>query len=156
YPGASRWAYYSARRLNHMDVHRTGESESFRIDVANLCVWRRNGAAVDERLDLPPKTFDVLRYLVENAGRLIGHDELLTAVWRDIHVQPEVLKSHILAIRNALGDSSSNPRFIETQRGRGYRFIGSLGGLTPPAARPEAALGAPLTEPALAGSAGEH
>jgi DNA-binding winged helix-turn-helix (wHTH) protein len=111
----------------------TTETSALRIDVANLCLWRRNGAAVDERLDLPPKTFDVLRYLVENAGRLVSHDELLNALWRDIHVQPEVLKSHILAIRNALGDKSSSPRFIETQRGRGYRFIGPVNGF--PSAR---------------------
>ena len=72
-----------------------------------------------------PKTFDVLRYLVENAGRLVSHDELLTALWRDVHVQPEVLKSYILAIRNALGDKSASPRFIETQRGRGYPPVSS-------------------------------
>jgi DNA-binding winged helix-turn-helix (wHTH) protein/tetratricopeptide (TPR) repeat protein len=106
------------------------ETSAFRIDVANLCVWRRNGAAVNERLDLPPKTFDVLRYLVEHEGRLVSHDELLTALWVDIHVQPEVLKSHILAIRNVLGDKSSSPRFIETHRGRGYRFIGPINGLS--------------------------
>jgi DNA-binding winged helix-turn-helix (wHTH) protein/DNA-binding CsgD family transcriptional regulator/tetratricopeptide (TPR) repeat protein len=106
----------------------TTEASDFQIDIANLCVWRWNGSAVAERLDLPPKTFDVLRYLAENAGRLVSHDELLTALWRDVHVQPEVVKSHILAIRNALGDNSSSPRFIETQRGRGYRFIGPING----------------------------
>ena len=104
----------------------TTETSVFRIDVTNLCVWRRNGAGDDERLELTPKAFDVLRYLVENSGRLVSHDELLTAVWREVHVQPEVLKSYILAIRNALGDKSSNPRFIETRRGRGYRFIGPV------------------------------
>jgi predicted ATPase/DNA-binding winged helix-turn-helix (wHTH) protein len=108
----------------------TTETSAFRIDVTNLCVWRRNGAGADERLVLTPKTFDVLRYLVENSGRLVSHDELLTALWRDIHVQPEVLKSYILAIRNALGDKSSNPRFIATQRGRGYRFIGPVSSLS--------------------------
>ena len=46
------------------------ESASLRIDLVNLCLWRRNAAGGDERLDLPPKTFDVLRYLAENAGRL--------------------------------------------------------------------------------------
>src|SRR5580658_3926274 len=97
------------------------DTSEFWIDLANMCVWRRNGAATDERLDLAPKTFDVLHYLVENAGRLVGHDELLTALWRDVHVQPEVLKSHILAIRNVLDDKPSGPRFIETHRGRGYR-----------------------------------
>jgi predicted ATPase/DNA-binding winged helix-turn-helix (wHTH) protein len=105
------------------------ESALFRIDLVNLCLWRRSATGGDERLDLPPKTFDVLRYLVENAGRLVTHDELLTALWRDVHVQPEVLKSYILAIRNALGDKSASPRFIETQRGRGYRFIGEMKGI---------------------------
>jgi predicted ATPase/DNA-binding winged helix-turn-helix (wHTH) protein len=105
------------------------ESSLFRIDLVNLCLWRRNAAGGDERLDLTPKTFDILRYLAENAGRLVTHDDLLDAVWRDVHVQPEVLKSHILAIRKALGDNSSSPRFIETQRGRGYRFIGELAGI---------------------------
>jgi len=81
----------------------------------------------------PRETNRVLRYLVENTGRLVTHDDLLTAVWRDVHVQPEVLKTHILAIRTALGDDSGNPTFIETQRGRGYRFIGQMAGLTPEA-----------------------
>ncbi|WP_167558921.1 ATP-binding protein [Bradyrhizobium canariense] len=81
---------------------------------------------MDQRLKLPPKTFDVLRYLVENAGRLVTHDELLHALWRNVHVQPEVLKSHVLAIRTALGDKTEAPRFIETQRGRGYRFVGPI------------------------------
>jgi DNA-binding winged helix-turn-helix (wHTH) protein len=62
---------------------------------------------------------------------LVTHDGLLTALWRDVRVQPEVLKSHILAIRNALGDKSSSPRFIETRRGRGYRFIGPINASPP-------------------------
>ncbi|HLZ66677.1 MAG TPA: AAA family ATPase [Aliidongia sp.] len=104
------------------------EGSSFRLDLVNLCLWRKDATGADERLDLTPKTFDVLRYLVENTGRLVTHDELLAALWRDVHVQPEVLKSHILAIRSALGDKSTSPRFIETQRGRGYRFIGEMNG----------------------------
>src|SRR5882724_5119769 len=100
---------------------------SFRIDLANLCLWRSNAIGADERVDLTPKTFDLLRYLVEHPGRLVTHDELLDALWLNIHVQPEVLKSHILAIRNALGDKVASPRYIETQRGRGYRFIGTMG-----------------------------
>ncbi|MDB5394417.1 MAG: Adenylate cyclase, partial [Rhodospirillales bacterium] len=61
---------------------------SFRIDLDNLCLWRDSGAGLDERLNLTPKTFDILRYLVENTGKLVTHDELLTAVWPDVHVQP--------------------------------------------------------------------
>jgi DNA-binding winged helix-turn-helix (wHTH) protein len=99
---------------------------SFRIDLANLYLWRNSATGADERVELTPKTFDVLRYLVEHPGRLVTHDELLDAVWPGVHVQPEVLKSHVLAIRNALGDEVSSPRYIETQRGRGYRFIGTM------------------------------
>ena len=44
------------------------EIASFRIDLVNLCLWRSSAAANDERLDLT-KTFDVLRYLAENADR---------------------------------------------------------------------------------------
>jgi DNA-binding winged helix-turn-helix (wHTH) protein len=117
------------------------ETSSFRIDLVNLCLWRSKPGSVDERLKLPPKTFDVLRYLIENSGRLVTHDELLEAVWGNVHVQPEVVKGHILAIRTALGDKADNRRIIETQRGRGYRFIGSIKGLSllenPPGTTPE-------------------
>jgi DNA-binding winged helix-turn-helix (wHTH) protein len=114
------------------------ETSSFRIDPINLCLWRIDASGKNERLNLAPKAFDVLRYLFENSGRLVTHEELLAALWRDVHIQPEVLKSYILAIRNALGDKSSSPRFIETQRGRGYRFIGKMDNFTSLPENPEA------------------
>src|SRR6267142_1999314 len=80
---------------------------------------RRN----EQRIDLKPKTFDVLRYLVDNPGRLITHDELLAEVWPDAEVQQEVLKSHVLAIRKSLGDTAEEPRYVVTLRKRGYKFI---------------------------------
>ena len=112
------------------------EASSFWIDRENLCLWRSYADGEDERVRLTPKSFAVLRYLAENSGRLVTHDELLEVLWPGVHVQPEVLKSHILAIRTALGDSISNPRFIETQRGRGYRFIGMLRGSPSTAGKP--------------------
>jgi len=84
--------------------------------------------------------FDILRYLVENAGRLVTHNELLEALWPDVHVQPEVLKGQILSIRSALGDKVQKPQFIETLRGRGYRFISPVRDhhdATPAKRRPE-------------------
>ena len=63
---------------------------------------------------------------MENPNRLITHDELLSAVWSKAYVQPEILKSHILAIRAALRDKADDPQFIETVRGRGHRFIGPI------------------------------
>jgi predicted ATPase/DNA-binding winged helix-turn-helix (wHTH) protein len=110
------------------------EFPPFRLDTANQCLWRGDGAA-EERISLAPKAFDVLRYLVERPGRLVAHDELLEALWPKTYVQPEVLKSHIASIRAVLGDDARKPQFIETMSRRGYRFI------------------APVTEGALASHA---
>jgi DNA-binding winged helix-turn-helix (wHTH) protein len=63
---------------------------------------------------------------VGRAGRLVTQHELLEALWPDTFVQPEVLKSHILDVRGALGDNAKNPSFIETQPRRGYRFIATV------------------------------
>jgi predicted ATPase/DNA-binding winged helix-turn-helix (wHTH) protein len=122
------------------------EFPPFRLDPANQCLWRRTETAEDERIRLTPKAFAVLQYLVEHAGRLVTHDELLEAVWRETYVQPEVLKSHIFDIRRTLGDRAKQPRFIETLARRGYQFIAAVrqGGAAEPAALPRRD-GPPLT-----------
>ena len=97
----------------------------FRLDTVNQCLWRGEGLA-EERILLAPKAFAVLRYLVEHPGRLVTHDELFEALWPKTYVQPEVLKSHIAAIRAVLGDDARKPIFIETLSRRGYRFIASV------------------------------
>jgi TolB-like protein/DNA-binding winged helix-turn-helix (wHTH) protein/Tfp pilus assembly protein PilF len=92
--------------------------QSFRLDAANHCLWRG-----EERVIITPKAFDVLRHLVENAGRLVTQNELLEALWPETYVNQEVLRKYILEIRKALGDQHKNPVFIETVTKRGYRFI---------------------------------
>jgi DNA-binding winged helix-turn-helix (wHTH) protein len=92
--------------------------ERFRLDVANQCLWRG-----ETRISLMPKPFAVLRYLVEHPGRLVTHDQLLSAIWPDTYVQPEVLRRYILEIRRALGDRVESPRFIRTFPKRGYQLV---------------------------------
>ena len=72
---------------------------------------------------IPPKPYDMLRYLVENPGRLVTHDELLEKLWPEIYVNPELIRKYILDIRKILGDRPDKPEFIETVTKRGYRFI---------------------------------
>jgi DNA-binding response OmpR family regulator len=50
---------------------------AFRLDIANQCLWRRGDRAQEEHILLMPKAFAVLAYLVDRAGRLVTHDELL-------------------------------------------------------------------------------
>ena len=95
--------------------------QSFRLDTANQCLWR-----ADTRVSLTPKAFDVLRYLVENAGRVVTQSEILEAVWPETYVNPEVIKKYILGIRKVLGDPSDSPVFIETFPKRGYQFVASI------------------------------
>src|SRR5258707_15305163 len=92
--------------------------QSCRLDTANQCLWRG-----PERVAIPPKPYDMLRYLVENPGRLVTHDELLEKLWPEIYVNPELIRKYILDIRNILGDRPDKPEFIETVTKRGYRFI---------------------------------
>jgi TolB-like protein/DNA-binding winged helix-turn-helix (wHTH) protein/Flp pilus assembly protein TadD len=92
--------------------------KTFVLDTANHILWR-NG----DRVPIAPKAFDVLRYLVEHAGRLVTQDELLEALWSETYVNPEVLRKYILEIRKALGDRPDKPEFVETLPKRGYRFI---------------------------------
>ena len=93
----------------------------FRHDSAINCIWREVA-----RIPMAPKVFDVLRYLVENAGRLVTQQELLEAVWPETFVQPEILRKYILEIRKALGDPPNRPVFIETLPKRGYRFVAAV------------------------------
>lgn len=95
--------------------------ESFTLDTANECLWQRGA-----RIPLPPKPFAVLRYLVENAGRLVSHDELLEAVWPEVYVQPQVLRTYMLELRRILGDDPRNPRFLRSVPKRGYCFVAEL------------------------------
>ncbi len=92
--------------------------ESFGLDTSNQCLLH-DGA----QIDLAPKLFSVLRYLVENSGRLVTHDELLDALWPETYVQPQVLRTYILELRKVLGDDAAQPRFIQTLPKRGYRFV---------------------------------
>ena len=92
--------------------------EVFRLDVSNGCVWREG-----TQIALPPKPFAVLRYLVDNPGRLVTHDELLDALWPETYVQPQVLRTYVLELRKVLGDDAGDPRFIQTLPKRGYCFV---------------------------------
>src|SRR5207237_3439582 len=79
------------------------------------------------RFVLARKPFEVLCCLVERTGELVTKDELLAAVWSDLHVSESSLTVAVNALRSALGDDRQAPHYIETVTRRGYRFIASVG-----------------------------
>src|SRR5215475_7871862 len=89
--------------------------DRFALDLRRGCLRH-----ADEEIALPPKAFEVLRYLAENAGRLISKDELIKAVWSDVFVSDDSLVQCIGLLRSELGDTDR--RLIKTVLRRGYRF----------------------------------
>ncbi len=83
------------------------------------------------KLRLTGQAFQVLAILLENPGELVTREDLQKRLWSsDTFVDFEHgLNNAVNRIRDALGDSIRNPRFVETLPRRGYRFIGSVSGL---------------------------
>jgi two-component system alkaline phosphatase synthesis response regulator PhoP len=80
---------------------------------------RRNGHAVN----LAGKELRLLRYLVENRGRVISRDELLRNVWEyACDVSSRTIDTHIAWLRQKLENNPQFPQYIHTIRGKGYRF----------------------------------
>src|SRR5712671_6796118 len=78
---------------------------------------------------LRPKTFAVLNYLIENAGRLVSKNELFDAVWPNLAITDDVLVQSIGELRRALGDDGA--RVIRTVPRRGYRFESDVSVVAP-------------------------
>jgi two-component system KDP operon response regulator KdpE len=78
------------------------------------------------RLDLTPTEYKLLYHLVRNAGHVLQHGTLLAKVWgREYLDEVDYLRVYVRRLRDKLGDDSDHPRYIRTERGLGYRFIGA-------------------------------
>jgi TolB-like protein/DNA-binding winged helix-turn-helix (wHTH) protein/Flp pilus assembly protein TadD len=89
---------------------------------AELRTLRREGAPIH----LAKRPFDVLLFLIENRERVVSREELLNRFWDGHEVYDDALRKCVGVIRTALNDLGKAPRFIETRRGSGFRFIGSV------------------------------
>src|SRR5437899_1674072 len=93
----------------------------FVLDTARHLLLREGNP-----VPLTPKTYDLLRVLVENPGRMILKDELIKLVWVDSYVEESNLTQQISAVRKALGESAGEDRYIVTVPGKGYRFAATV------------------------------
>ena len=87
----------------------------FTLDLARGCLLRG-----DLEVKLRPKSFELLRYLIENHGRLISKEELIRSVWVDAAVTDNSLSQCLIELRRALGDDSQT--IIRNVPRRGYIF----------------------------------
>jgi len=115
----------------------------FRFEGFTLDLTRRSLRAGDRVIELRPKSFEVLAYLVERAGRPAGKDEIIQVVWPDVTVTEESLTRCVSDIRLALDDRSQ--RIIKTLPRRCYLLAAPATGAVPgdTAEKPTATLALP-------------
>jgi DNA-binding response OmpR family regulator len=98
------------------------KSRALRLD-------RRSRRAVFQgnELDLTPKAVLLLEYLMTHPDELVSRERLLDVVWGwDYPVGTRAVDTRVAELRRLLGDDASDPAFIETVPGQGYRFIGAV------------------------------
>jgi len=85
-------------------------------------VLRRDG----KTLPLGSRALDLLIYLAERPGEVIGKKELIDQVWSDVNVEEGSLRVHVAAVRKALADGQVGNRYVANVQGRGYSFVGQV------------------------------
>jgi two-component system KDP operon response regulator KdpE len=93
--------------------------DRLRIDFGRREVW------VDgELIKLRPTEYRLLYHLVQNAGWVMTHDQILTKVWGyEYRDEPHYVRLYINYLRKKIEKDPSNPVYILTERGVGYRFV---------------------------------
>jgi len=98
----------------------------YRFDdfLADPETWRlsRDG----EEIHLEPVVLELLIYLIQNRERLVTRHELMDTVWGDTVISESALTKAVARLRKALDDDSAAPRYLETVRTRGYRFVAEV------------------------------
>src|SRR5687768_15713598 len=94
------------------------EFEPFLLDAGSRILLKDG-----ETVRLTPKAFETLLVLVQHGVQVVEKEQLLKEVWPDSFVEEGSLSQNIHELRKALGDDSSEPRYIETIPKRGYRFV---------------------------------
>jgi TolB-like protein len=120
--------------------------EDFTLDTGRREL--RRGAA---RVPISPQAFDLLEYLIQNRGRVLSKDDLITSIWDGRVVSESALSTRINAARCAIGDSGDNQRLIRTVPRKGFRFVGEVreenAGAASAAAATETAMASTLALP---------
>ncbi|MDQ6780217.1 MAG: response regulator transcription factor [Candidatus Eremiobacteraeota bacterium] len=96
-----------------------------RRTIGAICVDadRREVTAAGSTVRLKPREFDLLWLFARNEGHVFTRDQLIEAVWGfDYEGDPRTVDVHVRRIRRAIGDSATQPRYLHTVHGLGYKF----------------------------------
>lgn len=105
----------------------SGETEVFRTGDLVVDTVKRLVTLQGERVRLTPKEYDLLHVLTRHAGRVVTHRQLLQAVWGPAHVEDtQYLRVFVGQLRQKIESDPTEPRFVLTEPGVGYRFAGDV------------------------------
>lgn len=93
----------------------------FLVDLGNRRFLHKG-----RELALEPRVFAVIAQLLRRSNELVTRNELLDAVWGHRYITPSTLNRLIALARRAFGDDVSEPRYIQTVHGAGYRYVGPV------------------------------
>ena len=107
------------RRSSGDQTRDTLEVGDLKIDVG-----AREASLDGQQLELSPKEFDLLRVLAERNGEVVGKRELLAEVWREPYGGSDrTIDVHLSWLRNKLGETAQQPRYIHTVHGVGVKLV---------------------------------
>lgn len=98
------------------------------VDTVHRTVTSSGGRGVR----IEPKAFDLLLYFIEHPEETLSRERLVADVWGGKFVTDDAVMVAVYALRQAFDDDSRAPKFIETIRGSGYRWIASTSAVVPP------------------------
>ena len=106
--------------LRHqLQIH--GERPIFRTGELSVDLVRRIVKIRDEKVKLSPKEYELLRLLVQHAGKVLTHKFLLNELW-SIPIDAQYLRVYVRQLRNKIEPNSARPQYILTETGIGYRL----------------------------------
>lgn len=109
--------------LRH-SAQQSGEQTQFTADSLSVDLLAHTATRAGKPIKLTPKEFDLLAILVRNAGRVLTHRQILTAVWGPAHIEDvQYLRVCIGQLRQKIKPSSDATDVIETEPGIGYRLV---------------------------------
>jgi TolB-like protein/DNA-binding winged helix-turn-helix (wHTH) protein/Tfp pilus assembly protein PilF len=97
------------------------EFGDFRLDAGRRLLWQQ-----DAPVQLPPRVFETLLYMLEHHDTVLDKERLMEAIWPDSIVEENNLTQHISTLRRVFGETPGSHRFIVTVPGRGYRFVANV------------------------------
>jgi two-component system alkaline phosphatase synthesis response regulator PhoP len=99
-------------------------SETYQFGRAKINFDTYEATVGDEEIRLSPLEMNLLRYFVDNEGRVIGRNELVERVWRQPYIETtRTVDNFVMRLRKYFEEDPSNPRHFLSVRGAGYRFV---------------------------------